>query len=75
MQALTGSDASPSIGELVEAARQGLDGVVPAGDGIAALDAFLRERLGYMLQQRGAPIGHVRAVVGARALAICGLPT
>jgi len=69
MEALTGSDASPSLGELVDAARQGLEGVVPAGDGIGALEAFLRERLGYVLQQRGAAIGKVRAVMGARTLA------
>lgn len=68
MQTLTGSDATPSLGELVNAARQGLDAAVPAGDGISALEAFLRERLGYVLQQRGAAVSNVRAVVGARAL-------
>ncbi|HEX5069797.1 MAG TPA: glycine--tRNA ligase subunit beta [Vicinamibacterales bacterium] len=69
LQALTGSDASPSLGELVDAARQSLEGVIPAGDGLSALEAFLRERLGYVLQQRGAAAGNVRAVIGARALA------
>ncbi len=70
LKALTGNDASPSLGELVDAARAALgDKVQAADDGMAALAAFLRERLGFALQQRGAAARNVRAVVGQRALA------
>lgn len=69
LKTLTGSEASPSLGELVEAAKQGLSEVPATDDAMNALDAFLRERLGYALQQRGAAPRNVRAVIGARPLA------
>jgi len=70
LKALTGSDAGPSIGELVDAAHQEYGDTVPASaEGLAALEAFLRERLGFALQQRGAAAGSVRAVVGSRPMA------
>jgi glycyl-tRNA synthetase beta chain len=70
LKALTGVDASPSLGSLVDAARATIgDGVQPADDSMPALEAFLRERLGFALQQRGATPRNVRAVVGQRALA------
>src|SRR6185295_980480 len=34
-----------------------------------ALQAFLRERLGFALQQRGAAVRNIRAVIGQRLLA------
>ena len=70
LKALTGSDAQPTLGELVQAAKTEYgDSVKASEDGAAALDAFLRERLAFALQQRGAAPGNVRAVIGSRATA------
>ena len=70
LKTLTGSDARPSLGSLVEAASQGFGEVVETTpESAAALDAFIRERLGYALQQRGADARNVRAVLGARLMA------
>jgi glycyl-tRNA synthetase beta chain len=70
LKALTGSDAQPSLGELVQAAQAEYGETVPANpEGLAALDAFLRERLAFALTQRGANAGNVRAVIGSRATA------
>jgi glycyl-tRNA synthetase beta chain len=70
LKALVGSDAQPSLGELVQAAVETYGDSVPANpDGAVALDAFLRERLAYALQQRGAAPANVRAVMGARPTA------
>jgi glycyl-tRNA synthetase beta chain len=70
LKALTGLDARPALGTLLDAAREEYRGAVTTTpDGLAALEAFVRERLGFALQQRGAAPQNVRAVVGARPLA------
>lgn len=70
LKALTGSDARPTLGALLDAARQEYGQSIAASDeSLAALDAFMRERLGFALQQRGAAPRNVRAVVGARPMA------
>jgi glycyl-tRNA synthetase beta chain len=67
---LTGLSVRPSVGSLVDAAAAGYV-AGPALDGAArgALDAFLHERLAYVLEQRGFDARHVRAVLQARPLA------
>ena len=70
LKALTGSDAQPSLGDLVQTAQAEYGDAVPANpEGLAALDAFLRERLAFALTQRGANAGNVRAVIGSRTTA------
>jgi glycyl-tRNA synthetase beta chain len=62
---LTGLDASPALGELVGAARRPF---ADQGDGAeSALQEFLRERLEYVLAQRGYDVRNVRAVLNASA--------
>jgi glycyl-tRNA synthetase beta chain len=69
VQALTGVAARPSLGALLEHAQAEYAGIVsPSTESTAALDAFLRERLEFVLQQRGARVQNVRAVVRARRL-------
>jgi glycyl-tRNA synthetase beta chain len=70
LKALTGIDAQPALGPLLDAAREGYGGTVAATpESLGALEAFVRERLGFALQQRGAAARNVRAVLGARPLA------
>ena len=67
---LTGLDARAPVGPLLDAASEGLDGtmtVAPADR--AALEAFLSERLAFVLEQRGYDVRNVRAVLQARPLA------
>jgi len=70
LKTLTGRDARPALGALVDAARHEYGQTITASDeSLDALEAFIRERVGFALQQRGAASRNVRAVVGARALA------
>jgi len=70
LKALTGHDARPSLGEVVDLARAEYgEGIAGAAEGLAALEAFLRERLAFALQQRGAQARNVRAVAAARPFA------
>jgi glycyl-tRNA synthetase beta chain len=62
---LTGLGARPTIGALVAAAERDRPLDAPAR---AALTAFLTERLGYLLEQRGYDVRNVRAVVAGRPL-------
>jgi glycyl-tRNA synthetase beta chain len=57
---LTGVDRGPRLGSLVEAAARAF----PAGEASwrPALDAFLLERVRYVLEQRGSDLRNVRAV-------------
>jgi glycyl-tRNA synthetase beta chain len=75
---LSGNDARPALGVVLDAVRKeygdAFAGSQPSGeaagtDGWSALDAFMRERLEYVLQQRGWPIRNIRAVVRGRPLA------
>ena len=71
LETLTGVDASPAIGDLLERARAGhadVAGAPGAIEGWAALETFMRERLEFVLQQRGWKVQNVRAVVRSRAL-------
>jgi glycyl-tRNA synthetase beta chain len=71
LETLTGVDASPAIGDLLERARAGhgeIGSAPAAAEGWAALDTFMRERLEFVLQQRGWKVQNVRAVVRSRAL-------
>ncbi len=71
LQTLTGVDASPAIGELLERARAAHGDVAnapTAAEGWTALDTFMRERLEFVLQQRGWKVQNVRAVVRSRQL-------
>jgi glycyl-tRNA synthetase beta chain len=63
---LTGLNARPTLGALIDEAAAGFGGS-PAldGAGAAALDAFLRERLSYLLESRGFDVRNVRAVLHA----------
>lgn len=63
---LTGLDVRPRLGTLVDRAAAGFGGS-PAPDEAAgaALDAFLRERLSYLLEARGFDVRNVRAVLHA----------
>jgi len=63
---LTGLDVRPRLGALVDRAAAGFGGS-PALDEAAgaALDAFLRERLSYLLEARGFDVRNVRAVLHA----------
>ena len=71
LHTLTGLAARPALGALLEAARKGYADVAGASsdEGWAALEAFVRERLEYVLQQRGWPVRNIRAVVRSRPLA------
>jgi glycyl-tRNA synthetase beta chain len=72
VDALTGTDARPSLGECLTHAEEQFASVVIPGDvrdaGRGALHEFLRERLEYVLEQRGASVQAVRAVVRGRAV-------
>jgi glycyl-tRNA synthetase beta chain len=68
LETLAGVDARPSLGELADAAKREYGDAAPVNDeGWAALGEFLRERLEYVLQQRGADARNVRAVTRSRA--------
>ena len=66
---LTGLDVRPAIGPLLEAAAAGYAGLVWDEPARAALLAFLGERLGYVLEQRGYDARSVRAVMQAQPVA------
>jgi glycyl-tRNA synthetase beta chain len=66
---LAAVDARPSLGDLLDAARKEYGGVAESDDAWTALEAFVRERLEYVLQQRGWSVRNVRAVVRTRSLA------
>ena len=71
LEALTGVDASPSLGALLERAREthgDLAKTPAAAEGWSALETFMRERVEFVLQQRGWKVQNVRAVVGSRAI-------
>jgi glycyl-tRNA synthetase beta chain len=63
LPALTGLTARPRVGDLLEAALKGFHGFDDASSG--ALHAFLRERLAYVLEERGFDVRNVRAVMHA----------
>jgi glycyl-tRNA synthetase beta chain len=68
LDTLTGIEARPRLGDFLEKARAQY-AALPAVEGAAdALHAFLRERLEYALEQRGASVQAVRAVVRGRAV-------
>ena len=71
LRALTDVDARPALGALLDAARQQYADVqaTPKEDADKELTGFLRERLEFVLQQRGWPLRNVRAVVGTRPIA------
>jgi glycyl-tRNA synthetase beta chain len=71
LDTLTGLDARPTIGLLLERANHGLAGLglEGAAEAESALHDFVRERLEYALQQRGAKPQAVRAVVRGRPVA------
>jgi glycyl-tRNA synthetase beta chain len=70
LEALTGVDARPALGDLLEAARReySID-TVGTDEAWAALEAFVRERLEHALEQRGGSPRAVRAVLANRRLA------
>ena len=71
LETLTGLDVSPAIGSLLERARAAhgdLGSAPTAADGWTALETFLRERIEFVLQQRGWKAQNVRAVVRSRTL-------
>jgi glycyl-tRNA synthetase beta chain len=57
---LTGLDRGPRLGRLLDEATRAFAG--DAGDWRAALDAFLLDRVRYVLEQRGSDVRNVRAV-------------
>jgi glycyl-tRNA synthetase beta chain len=68
-ESLTGIDARPSLGALLTHAQSGFEGVVAStAETWSALEDFVRERLTFVLQQRGAAPRNVRAVLGSRSL-------
>jgi glycyl-tRNA synthetase beta chain len=66
---LTGLAVRPTIGPLLDAAAGGYEGVTLDGDARAGLLAFLGERLGYVLEQRGYDARNVHAVMQAQPVA------
>ncbi|HXT71909.1 MAG TPA: glycine--tRNA ligase subunit beta, partial [Vicinamibacterales bacterium] len=66
---LAGIDSRPSLGDLLDAARKEYGSVTESDEAWPALEAFVRERLEYVLQQRGWSVRNVRAVVRTRSLA------
>jgi glycyl-tRNA synthetase beta chain len=66
---LTGRTAGPSLGDLCASARAGYSDVTPADDAWPALEAFARERLEHVLEQRGASAADVRAATRHRGFA------
>ncbi len=58
----TGGEARMPLGLLCSAARERYAGLDASDDAWPALEAFLRERLEHVLEQRGAAAGNVRAV-------------
>ncbi len=69
LRALAGVNARPSLGDLADAARKEYGGTAESADAWPALEAFMRERLEFVLQQRGWSVRNVRAVVRTRSLA------
>jgi len=65
---LTGLAVRPVIGPLLDAAAAGYSGVTLDEDARGALLAFLGERLGYVLEQRGYDQRNVRAVMQAQPI-------
>lgn len=73
LKTLTGLEARPSLGAVLGAARKEYGdtvggAVTDTGEGWTALEAFVRERLEYVLQQRGWSVRNIRAVVRTRPL-------
>jgi len=66
---LTGRDVRPAIGSLLDAAAGGYPDLALDEPARAALLAFLGERLGYVLEQRGYDTRNVRAVMQAQPIA------
>jgi glycyl-tRNA synthetase beta chain len=66
---LTGLGVRPVVGPLLDAAAAGYAGLTLDPPARAALLAFLGERLGYVLEQRGYDAGNVRAVMQAQPVA------
>ena len=64
---LTGIEARPELGQFLQKAEAQFSLAAPEG-AREALHAFLRERLEYVLEQRGASVQAVRAVVRGRAV-------
>ena len=70
LETFTGVTTGLALGELFDAARKEYGDLGPtAGDGWAALESFMRERLEFVLTQRGWRLQNVRAVVRPRAFA------
>ena len=57
---LTGIDRGPRLGTLIDRAAEAFDG--DASEWRAVLDAFLLDRVRYVLEQRGSDVRNVRAV-------------
>jgi len=70
LDVITGNEARPSLGQLLDAADAQLADLETADRPAAraALEAFLRERLEFALGQRGASVQAVRAVVRGRPM-------
>jgi glycyl-tRNA synthetase beta chain len=66
---LTGLSARPTLGMLIDKAASGLRMAALDAQARAALDAFLAERLAFVLESRGFDVRNVRAVLQARPLA------
>jgi glycyl-tRNA synthetase beta chain len=72
LRTFTGLEARPALGLLLDAARAEYGETVEGGnpaEGWAALETFVRERLEFVLQQRGWPVRNIRAVVRSTPLA------
>jgi len=69
LASFVGAAGRVSLGRLCQAAREGFTDVEASDGAWPALEAFLRERLEYVLGERGAPAGNVRAVSRHRAFA------
>ena len=69
-ETLTGVDARPTLGMLLERAKAEYRDLAAstASDTWTALEEFVRERLAFALQQRGAAVQNVRAVLSGRAI-------
>jgi glycyl-tRNA synthetase beta chain len=63
---LTGHEARPDVQRLLAKAAESFGGLRALGDeALHGLDVFLRERLRYVLEQRGFDVRNVRAVTSA----------
>jgi glycyl-tRNA synthetase beta chain len=60
---LTGLSARPTMGELLTATEQQF-GLEPGAEFVLSLGHFLKERLRYVMEQRGFDVRNVRAVAG-----------